>query len=169
MTSDVRSGLRSQDDSTCDVVIPIANSSSLAHISPSSRLVRCWSAGPNDSTGSEHAPRNTHAAAMSNRMRVLGFTLRSPTNLLTLFTSESTQTKRRPIQAIKPVVRKAASSMCGQRTPTMGPVVIAHQLSGTILPSIMACPSGTCIQLLFARIQNEENIVPAETMQQDRK
>jgi hypothetical protein len=41
-------------------------------------------------------------------MRVLGFTLRSPTNLLTLFTSESTQTKRRPIQAIKPVVKKAA-------------------------------------------------------------
>jgi hypothetical protein len=70
---------------------------------------------------------------------------------------------------LMPVVRNAASSMCGQRTRMMGPKMIAHQLSGTILPSIMACPSGTCIQLLFARIQNEENIVPMETMQQDRK
>jgi len=59
--------------------------------------------------------------------------------------------------------------MCGQRTRTMGPVVIAHQLSGTILPSITACPNGTCIQLLLQRIQNEENMVPIETMQQDRK
>src|SRR5262249_35456620 len=65
-----------------------------------------------------------------------------------------------------PVVRKAASSMCGQRTRMIGPVVIAHQSAGIILPSTIVWPSGTCIQLLLARIQNEENIVPSETMQQ---
>ena len=36
-----------------------------------------------------------------------------------------------------PVVRKAASSMCGQRTRMMGPVVMAHQSSGMILPSMI--------------------------------
>jgi hypothetical protein len=36
---------------------------------------------------------------------------------------------------LMPVVKKAASSICGQRTRTIGPVVIAHQSSGTILPS----------------------------------
>jgi len=68
-----------------------------------------------------------------------------------------------------PVVRKAASSICGQRTRMIGPVVIAHQSAGMILPSMTVWPSGTCIQLLLARIQNEENIVPSETMQQARK
>ena len=34
-----------------------------------------------------------------------------------------------------PVVRKAASSICGQRTRTIGPVTIAHQSTGTNLPS----------------------------------
>ena len=68
-----------------------------------------------------------------------------------------------------PEVKKAASSMCGQRTRMMGPKMMAHQLSGTSLPSTTTWPSGTCIQLLFARIQNEESIVPMETMQQDRK
>jgi hypothetical protein len=59
--------------------------------------------------------------------------------------------------------------MCGQRMRTIGPVVIAHQSSGTILLSTMAWPIGTCIQLLLQRIQNEENIVPKETMQQEKK
>src|SRR5262249_18721024 len=68
-----------------------------------------------------------------------------------------------------PVVRKAASSMCGQRMRTIGPVVIAHQSSGTILPSTKAWPSGTCIHELLHRIQNEENMVPSETMQQEKK
>ena len=49
-----------------------------------------------------------------------------------------------------PVVRKAASSICGQRTRTIGPVTIAHQSTGTNLPSTIAWPSGTCIQLLLA-------------------
>ena len=68
-----------------------------------------------------------------------------------------------------PVVRNAASSMCGQRTRMIGPVVIAHQSAGMILPSTIVWPSGTCIQLLLARIQNDENIVPSETMQQAKK
>jgi hypothetical protein len=68
-----------------------------------------------------------------------------------------------------PVVRKAARSMCGQRTRTIGPVVIAHQFAGMILPSTMVWPRGTCIQLLLQRIQNEENIVPRETMQHAKK
>ena len=50
-----------------------------------------------------------------------------------------------------------------------GPVVIAHQSAGMILPSTMLWPSGTCIQLLLTRIQNEENMVPSETMQQAKK
>src|SRR5262245_44871644 len=65
-----------------------------------------------------------------------------------------------------PVVRKAASSMCGQRTRMIEPVVMVHQSAGIILPSMIVCPSGTCIQLLLARIQNEENIVPSESRQQ---
>ena len=68
-----------------------------------------------------------------------------------------------------PVVRNAASNICGQRTRMTGPVVIVHQSAGMILPSTMVWPSGTCIQLLLARIQNEENIVPSETMQQAKK
>ena len=36
-----------------------------------------------------------------------------------------------------PVVRKAASSICGQRTRMIGPVVIAHQSAGMIRPSKM--------------------------------
>src|SRR5215831_10652494 len=68
-----------------------------------------------------------------------------------------------------PLVRKAASSICGQRTRTIGPVVIAHQSAGTILPLTMVCPRGTCIQLLLQRIQKDENIVPRETMQQAKK
>jgi len=68
-----------------------------------------------------------------------------------------------------PVVKKAASSMCGQRTRMIAPVVIAHQSAGMILPSTIVWPSGTCIQLLLARIQNDENIVPSDTIQQARK
>src|SRR5947207_11679576 len=68
-----------------------------------------------------------------------------------------------------PVVKNAASNMCGQRTIMTGPVTIAHQSDGMILPSTIVCPTGTCIQLLLARIQNEENIVPSETMQQAKK
>lgn len=37
------------------------------------------------------------------------------------------------------------------------------------LPSTMTWPSGTCIQLLLQRIQNDDSMVPNETMQQDRK
>ncbi len=70
---------------------------------------------------------------------------------------------------LMPVVRKAASSMCGQRTRMTAPAVIAHQSLGTIRPSTTLCPSGTCIQLLLQRIQNEENIVPSDTMQQAKK
>jgi hypothetical protein len=51
----------------------------------------------------------------------------------------------------------------------MGPVTIDHQSTGTNLPSTMACPSGTCIQELLQRIQNEDSMVPIETMQHDRK
>ena len=65
-----------------------------------------------------------------------------------------------------PVVRKAASSMCGQRTSWTGPSTIASQSVGTISPSTIACPSGACIQLLLARIQNEEAMVPSDTIQQ---
>ena len=68
-----------------------------------------------------------------------------------------------------PVVRNAASSMCGQRTIMTGPVTIAHQSEGMILPSTIVCPTGTCIQLLLARIQKDENIVPSETMQHAKK
>jgi hypothetical protein len=37
------------------------------------------------------------------------------------------------------------------------------------LLSTKAWPTGTCIQLLLQRIQNEENIVPKETMQAEKK
>jgi len=67
------------------------------------------------------------------------------------------------------LVRKAASSMCGQRTICTGPRTICIQSAGTILPSMISWPSGTCIQLLLARIQNDENMVPSETMQQAKK
>ena len=67
------------------------------------------------------------------------------------------------------VVRKAASSMCGQRTIITGPSTIWRQSAGMILPSTISWPSGTCIQELLARIQNEENIVPSDTMQQAKK
>ena len=70
---------------------------------------------------------------------------------------------------LMPVVRKAASSMCGQRTRWIGPVVIAHQSAGMILPSTIEWPTGTCIQLLLARIQKDENIVPSATMQHAKK
>ena len=63
------------------------------------------------------------------------------------------------------VVSMAASSMCGHRTICTGPSTICIQSLGMILPSTRVWPSGTCIQLLFARIQNDENIVPSETMQ----
>jgi hypothetical protein len=59
--------------------------------------------------------------------------------------------------------------MCGQRTRMIGPVVIVHQSTGTILLSTIVWPSGTCIQLLLARIQNDENIVPSATIQQAKK
>ena len=68
-----------------------------------------------------------------------------------------------------PVVRNAASSMCGQRTIITDPSTISLQSAGMILPSTIVWPSGTCIQLLLARIQNDENIVPSETMQQAKK
>ena len=68
-----------------------------------------------------------------------------------------------------PVVRNAANSMCGQRTIITGPSTISRQSAGMILPSTIVWPSGTCIQLLLARIQNDENIVPSETMQQAKK
>src|SRR5512132_1791708 len=68
-----------------------------------------------------------------------------------------------------PVVKKQANSICGQRTRTIGSVVITHQSSGTNLPSTTTWPSGTCIQLLLHRIQKDDNIVPRETMQHDRK
>jgi hypothetical protein len=49
--------------------------------------------------------------------------------------------------------------MCGQRNRMIGPVVIAPQSSGTNLPSTTAWPRGTCIQLLFARIQKDDSMV----------
>ena len=78
MMSDVRSGLRLQDDRTCDVVIPIANSLKLAHVSLSSGSLACVAVGASDSTGSEHAPRNMHGTAISNRIEFLGLSLRGP-------------------------------------------------------------------------------------------
>src|ERR1700748_2668062 len=85
-------------------------------------------------------------------------------------TSWSRNRYQAPVAATHmPVVRKAASSMCGHRTRMMGPVVIAHQSPGSILPLTTTWPSGTCIQLLLARIQKDENMVPSETMQQERK
>ncbi len=59
--------------------------------------------------------------------------------------------------------------MCGQRTICTGPSTISRQSAGMILPSTISWPSGTCIQQLLARIQNEENIVPSDTMQQAKK
>ena len=68
-----------------------------------------------------------------------------------------------------PVVRNAASSICGQRTIITGPSTMARQSVGMILPSTIVWPTGTCIHELLARIQNEENIVPSDTMQQAKK
>ena len=59
--------------------------------------------------------------------------------------------------------------MCGQRTICTGPSTICFQSVGMILPSTIVWPSGTCIQLLFARIQKDENMVPSDTMQHEKK
>src|SRR4030095_658848 len=63
------------------------------------------------------------------------------------------------------LLRNAASNMCGQRTIITGPSTMACQSAGMIFPSTIVWPTGTCIQLLLARIQNDENIVPSDTMQ----
>jgi hypothetical protein len=44
--------------------------------------------------------------------------------------------------------------------------MIARQSLGTSLPSTISWPTGTCIQLLLARIQNDDAMVPSATMQQ---
>jgi hypothetical protein len=67
------------------------------------------------------------------------------------------------------VVRNAASNMCIHRIRNTGPLMIAVQLLGMILSLMIWWPTGTCIQLLLAMIQNEEAIVPSEIMQQARK
>src|SRR5215472_10331218 len=67
------------------------------------------------------------------------------------------------------VVRNAASSMCSQRRRNTELVMIVVQSLGTNLPSTVCWPSGTCIQVLFARIQKDENKVPIDTMQQAKK
>ena len=67
------------------------------------------------------------------------------------------------------VVRNAASSMCGQRTIITAPSTISRQSAGMISPSTISCPTGTCIQLLLARIQNDDAMVPSVTMQQARR
>ena len=59
---------------------------------------------------------------------------------------------------------------CAASAPSCtGPSTIARQSAGMILPSTISWPTGTCIQELLARIQNEENIVPSDTMQQAKK
>ena len=67
------------------------------------------------------------------------------------------------------LVRNAPSSICGQRTIMTGPKTICFQSDGTMRPSTISCPTGTCIQELLARIQKDENIVPSATMQQAKK
>ena len=64
-----------------------------------------------------------------------------------------------------------ATTISGEPLPSAlgGPVTIAHQSVGMIFPFTIVWPTGTCIQLLLARIQNEENMVPSETMQQAKK
>ena len=59
--------------------------------------------------------------------------------------------------------------MCIQRIRKTEPPMIAAQLLGMILPSTIWWPTGTCIQLLLAMIQNVEAMVPSEIMQQARK
>jgi hypothetical protein len=56
--------------------------------------------------------------------------------------------------------------MCSQRMWKTGPQMIASQSLGTSLPATIAWPTGTCIQLLLARIQNDDAMVPSATMQQ---
>lgn len=67
------------------------------------------------------------------------------------------------------VVRNAPSSMCSQRIRNTGPQMIASQSLGMILPSTISWPTGTCIQLLLARIQNDDAMVPSATMQQENR
>ena len=59
--------------------------------------------------------------------------------------------------------------VCSLPARMIGPVMIASQSSGTSLPSTTEWPSGTCIQLLLQRIQNDDSIVPSETMQHEKK
>ena len=67
------------------------------------------------------------------------------------------------------VVRYAARSMCSQRIWKIGPQMISSQSLGMILPSTISWPTGTCIQLLLARIQNDDPIVPRATMQHEKR
>ena len=59
--------------------------------------------------------------------------------------------------------------MCGQRTIITDPSTISRQSPGTILPPTISWPTGTCIQLLLARIQKDDAMVPSATMQQARR
>lgn len=54
--------------------------------------------------------------------------------------------------------------MCGKRTQSTGLKRIWAQSFGTNVSFSNTCPTGTCIQLLFAMIQNAESEVPNATM-----
>ena len=68
------------------------------------------------------------------------------------------------------VVTYAASTMWGTRTQTTGLKMIACQSVGTNTPSAPTLkPTGACIQELFTMIQNEDIVVPRQTIRQEKK
>src|SRR3954466_10761607 len=66
-------------------------------------------------------------------------------------------------------VRNVAVTMCIKRKGNDGLKTIAPQSTGKNRPSRISYPAGVCIQLLAARIQNEEISVPSATMQAAKK
>src|SRR5690606_41020772 len=62
-------------------------------------------------------------------------------------------------------VRNDASTICVKRYGKDGLKMASRQLPTTNIPSVSSVPTGVCIQLLAARIQKVEIIVPNATIQ----
>ena len=70
----------------------------------------------------------------------------------------------------RPVVRKAASSMCASRVGRLGLKMTAMKSVARSVPSArVSNPCGVCIQLLADRIQKAEMVVPTATRTVARK
>jgi hypothetical protein len=69
----------------------------------------------------------------------------------------------------KAPTRYEAKSMWGNRTHSTGLNVILNQSFGANTPFSITYPVGTCIQLLLARIQKADRLVPSATIPVENK